>query len=247
MTIPTPIIAAEDLIVLRGKIEVLNVQTFHLSPGEVLTLIGPNGSGKTTFLLTLNGLLKPQKGRIFFRGQRLRTRSDMLRYRRRTATVFQVPLLFDTTVFNNVATGLKIRGMNGQEIRDRVLQSLERLNIAHLAHRSARKLSGGEAQRTALARALAVDPEVIFLDEPFSDLDLPMRQTVITDLEKVIRENGITAVLVTHDRSEALRFSDRVMFLKEGKIIQEGSIQEIRERPADPFMARFFGIEKLIP
>jgi len=161
--------------------------------------------------------------------------------------VFREPLLFDTTVFNNVASGLKIRGIPREEIKARVMESLERFNIVHLAERSARKLSGGEAQRTSLARALATGPEVLFLDEPFAALDPPTRQSIIDDMERIIRETGIAAVLVTHDESEALRLSDRIMVMNGGKIVQTGPPAEVMNRPTNPFVANFVGMETLIP
>ena len=201
------VIEAENLRVIRGQVEVLDIPSFMLAEQEILSLIGPNGSGKSSLLLTLNGLLKPISGRILFRGREIGPDQEVLDYRRRIALVFQEPLLFDTTVFNNVASGLKFRGMPREEIRTRVMEGLKRFSIAHLAGRSARKLSGGEAQRTSLARALATGPEVLFLDEPFAALDPPTRQSIIQDMEKIIRETGTAVVLVTHDESEALRLS----------------------------------------
>jgi tungstate transport system ATP-binding protein len=241
------IIEAENLKVLRGKVGVLDIPAFHLAEREIVSLIGPNGSGKSTFLLTLNCLLKPQTGRVFFRGQEIGLNHDVLDFRRRIAMVFQEPLLFDTTVFNNVASGLKVRGIKRQEINIRVMESLERFNIASLAERSARKLSGGEAQRASLARALATGPEVIFLDEPFAALDPPTRQSIISDMEKIIRDTGIAAVLVTHDESEAMRLSDRIMVMQSGKIIQTGPPDQIMEHPVNRFVAEFVGMESIIP
>jgi tungstate transport system ATP-binding protein len=228
-------------------VEVLDIPSFFLGDREIVSLIGPNGSGKSTLLLTLNGLLKPLTGRIIFRGKEIESNQAILDFRRRIAMVFQEPLLFDTTVFHNVASGLKIRGIPREEIKPRVMESLERFNIVPLAERSARKLSGGEAQRTSLARALATGPEVIFLDEPFAALDPPTRQSIIDDMEKIIRETGIAAVLVTHDEFEALRLSDRIMVMNEGKIVQIGLPGEVMNRPVNCFVANFVGMESLIP
>ena len=241
------VIEAENLQVIRGRVEVLDIPSFMLAEREVLSLIGPNGSGKSSLLLTLNGLLKPISGRILFRGREIGPDQEVLDYRRRIALVFQEPLLFDTTVFNNVASGLKFRGRPREEIRTRVMEGLERFSIAHLAGRSARKLSGGEAQRTSLARALATGPEVLFLDEPFAALDPPTRQSIIHDMEKIIRETGTAVVLVTHDESEALRLSDRIMVLNGGRIVQSGSPDEIMNRPVNRFVAEFVGMESIIP
>jgi tungstate transport system ATP-binding protein len=247
MSTESKIIEAENLKVSRGKVEVLDIPSFFLGDREIVSLIGPNGSGKSTLLLTLNGLLKPLTGRILFRGKEIESNQDVLDFRRRIAMVFQEPLLFDTTVFNNVASGLKIRGTLREEIKFRVMECLERFNIVHLAERSARKLSGGEAQRTSLARALATGPEVVFLDEPFAALDPPTRQSIIGDMERIIRETGIAAVLVTHDESDALRLSNRIMVMNDGKIVQTGSPAEVMNRPANPFVAKFVGMETLIP
>ncbi len=241
------VIEAENLRVLRGRVEVLDIPSFSLADQEILALIGPNGSGKSTLLLTLTGLLKPVTGHIIFQGKKINSNQAVLNYRRRIAMVFQEPLLFDTTVFNNVASGLKIRGMAGEEVRTRVMEGLERFSIAHLADRSARKLSGGEAQRTSLARALATSPEVLFLDEPFAALDPPTRQSIINDMEKIIRETGIAAVLVTHDESEAMRLSNRIMVMKGGRVVQNGSPEQIMEHPANRFVAEFVGMESVTP
>jgi len=247
MSTESKIIEAENLKVIRGKVEVLDIPSFFLGDREVVSLIGPNGSGKSSLLLTLNGLLKPLTGRIIFRGKEIESNQAILDFRRRIAMVFQEPLLFDTMVFNNIASGLKIRGIPREEIKARVMESLERFNIVHLANRSARKLSGGEAQRTSLARALATGPEVVFLDEPFAALDPPTRQSIIDDMERVIRETGIAAVLITHDESEALRLSDRIMVMNGGKIVQTGSPGEVMNRPVNTFVANFVGMESLIP
>jgi tungstate transport system ATP-binding protein len=241
------VIEAENLKVVRGRVEVLDIPSFFLGEQEILSLIGPNGSGKSSLLLTLNCLLKPNIGRILFRGREISSNQEVLEFRRKIAMVFQEPLLFDTTVFNNVASGLKIRGLPREEVRTRVMKGLERFSIGHLADRSARKLSGGEAQRASLARALATDPEVIFFDEPFAALDPPTRQSIINDLEKIFRETGIAAVLVTHDESEALRLSDRIMVINGGRIVQSGSPAEVMNRPANRFVAQFVGMETVIP
>ena len=241
------VIEAENLRVLRGRVEVLNIPSFILAEREILSLIGPNGSGKSSLLLTLSCLLKPCTGRILFRGGVIGSTREVLDFRRRIAMVFQDPLLFDTTVFNNVASGLKFRGMPREEIRTRVMEGLERFSIAHLADRSARKLSGGEAQRTSLARALATGPEVLFLDEPFAALDPPTRQSIIHDMEEIIRETGTAVVLVTHDESEALRLSDRIMVISGGRIVQSGPPAEVMNHPVNRFVAEFVGMESVIP
>src|SRR4030066_1957129 len=147
-----PILEVRNIEVERGGAVLLNIPSLSIEEGEILALIGPNGAGKTTFLQTLSYLLKPFRGEIFFGGEKVETHVSVLEYRRKLAMVFQYPLLFDTTVFNNVASGLRIRGMKKKEIDDRVMENLEQFGIKHLNHRSEKTLSGGEAQRTSLAR-----------------------------------------------------------------------------------------------
>jgi len=161
--------------------------------------------------------------------------------------VFQEPLLFDTTVFENVASGLRIRGMEGPQIRQIVNENLERFGILHLFHRSARKISGGEAQRVALARAFATRPEVLLLDEPFSSLDPPTRESLLVDLESILRETKTTTLLATHDRMEALRLSDRIAVMNMGRILQVGPPAEVINQPLDEFVASFVGVETILP
>src|SRR3989304_113968 len=213
-----PILEARNLSVKRGGTVVLDIPSLSLRRGEILSLIGPNGAGKTTLLQTLSYLLGRFQGEIFFRGKKIETNHSVLEYRRKLAMVFQEPLLFDTTVFNNVASGLKIRGMRRNEIRDRVMEQLSRFGIGHLSDRSAKTLSGGEAQRTSLARAFALRPEILFLDEPFASLDPPTRNSLIEDLEHILQQTRTTAIFATHDRLEALRLSDRMAGRNEGKI-----------------------------
>jgi tungstate transport system ATP-binding protein len=241
-----PIIEIKNLEVERGGITILNVPSFLIQEGEILSLIGPNGAGKTTLLQTLSYLLKPFQGEIFFRGKKVETNHSVLEYRRKLAMVFQEPLLFDTTVFNNVASGLKIRGMKRGEIRDRAMKQLERFGISHLNDRSARTLSGGEAQRTSLARAFALQPEILLLDEPFSSLDPPTRDSLIEDLEHILQQTRTTAVFATHDRLEALRLSDRIAVMNQGKILQIGSPGEVMNHPVNEIVASFVGVETIL-
>ncbi|MEW6334918.1 MAG: ABC transporter ATP-binding protein [Thermodesulfobacteriota bacterium] len=237
------LLGVEDLLVRRGGATVLDISRLQVFDGEVLSLIGPNGAGKSTLLLALSGLLKPLRGRLLFRGREIR---DPFVYRRRVAMVFQEPLLFDMTVFDNVASGLRIRGLGRAEIRRAVSAYLERFGIGHLAGRSARKLSGGEAQRTSLARAFITQPEIIFLDEPFSALDSPTREGLVGDLERILCQTRTTAILSTHDQSEALRLAHRVAVIGGGRIMQVGPVDEVMNRPADGFVASFVGVETVL-
>jgi tungstate transport system ATP-binding protein len=241
-----PILEAINLAVERGGTLLLEIPSFSIGKGEILSLIGPNGAGKTTLLQTLSYLLKPFQGEIFFKGGKVEANHSVLEYRRKLAMVFQEPLLFDTTVFNNVASGLKIRGMRGTEIRDRVTEQLNRFGIDPLSDRSAKTLSGGEAQRTSLARAFALQPEILFLDEPFASLDPPTRDSLIEDLEHILRQTHTTALLATHDRMEALRLSDRIAVMNAGRILQVGTPGEVMNQPVDEFVASFVGVETIL-
>jgi tungstate transport system ATP-binding protein len=167
--------------------------------------------------------------------------------RRRIASVFQEPLLLNTSVYENASLGLKLRGLDRRAIDHRVRPWLERLGIAHLAERPARSLSGGEAQRTSLVRALALNPDLLLLDEPFSALDPPTREGLLLDLEMILRKTGITAVFVTHERNEAFMLGDRTAVLMGGMILQVGSRSEVFTQPVNEEVARFVGIESNIP
>ena len=244
---PQILLRVEDLQVCRGGVSVLNIPALAIHSGQTLALIGPNGAGKSTLLLTLACLLKPFQGRIFFREREIDARHGDFNYRRHVAMVFQEPLLFDATVFDNVASGLRIRGVGRAEIERTVAGYLELFGIDHLVRRSARKLSGGEAQRTSLARAFVTKPEIVFLDEPFSSLDLPTREGLIGDLERILHETRTTAVVATHDQTEALRLADRMAVMNEGRIVQIGPVAEVMNRPADGFVASFVGVETVLP
>ena len=240
-----PVFEARNLQVVKGGSLILDVPSLAVSEGEILVLIGPNGAGKSTLLQTLYALQAPYRGQILFRGQQIGTDIPVLQYRRRLAMILQEPLLFDTTVHHNVASGLKLRGMKRDETDAIVANTLNRFGIAHLKNRSARTLSGGEARRTSIARAFATSPEILLLDEPFSSLDSMIRETLIEDLENVLRETRITTIFVTHDRMEALRLATRLGVMNAGKILQIGSTSEVFNRPADEFVASLVGFDSI--
>ena len=235
-----------DLKISRGGNMILDISHFELAKGEVLSLIGPNGAGKTTLLGAMAFLIKPSSGEILFRGGKIFGSKSVLAYRRKIAMVFQEPLLFKGSVFYNVASGLKFRNMDKAEILEKVRYQLNRFGIEHLRERAAATLSGGEAQRTSLARAFATEPEVLFLDEPFSSLDPPTREILIGDLEKALHATGTTAVLATHDRIEALRLSNRIGVMHRGRLIQLAAPEEIMNRPADELVAAFVGTDNIL-
>jgi tungstate transport system ATP-binding protein len=240
------VLSVQGLRVDRGGIQILDIPEFSLYGNEFVTLVGPNGCGKSTLLLSIMCLLKRVKGKIVFKGLEIDSDSKALDFRRKIAMVLQDPLLYDTTIYDNVASGLKIRGMGRSEIKTRVTTYLERFNLSHMAHRHARKLSGGEARRVSLARAFAVEPDMIFFDEPFANLDPPTRQTLSEDMVRIIRETGISSVLVTHDQSEALRLSDRIVVMNKGQVVQTGTPAEIMNRPVNGFVANFVGMETIL-
>ncbi len=240
------VLEVRDLRVDRGGGFVLDIPSLSISSGELVSLIGPNGSGKTTLLMALASLLPAQTGQLLFRGQPVNSVLAPLQYRRKLAMVFQESLLLDTTVFENVATGLRFRGMRGREVEKRVIGSLERFRIPHLRNRSARTLSGGEAQRTSLARAFAVRPEILLLDEPFAALDPPTRDSLMEDIHSILKETGTTTILTTHDRLEALRLSDRMAVMFGGRILQMGPPREVLSHPADALVADFVNIDNVL-
>jgi tungstate transport system ATP-binding protein len=228
------------LVVRRGGRVVLDVPELALQRGEIVALVGPNGAGKSTLVAALALLERPASGTIVLNGTTIDWRRGMLEARRRLAIVFQEALLFDTTVFENVATGLKLRGVPGPERRPRVERWLGRLGIAHLAHRQARTLSGGEAQRTSLARALVLEPELLLLDEPFAALDAPTREALADDLLPLLRETATTTVMVTHDRDEAVEIGDRLAVLIDGRLAQVDRPERVLAEPASEAVRAFF-------
>jgi molybdopterin-binding protein len=237
-------LAVRDLLVRRAGRAILSVPHLEVWAGEVLAVVGPNGAGKSTLLQVMALLERPAAGDVFFDGRR--AEGDPLPYRRRMALLFQEPLLLDTSVEKNVRSGLSLRGLPRGEQARRVAYWLERLGIAHLARRPARTLSGGEAQRVSLARALALEPEILLLDEPFAALDPSMRESFLNDLEGVLREGRLTTVFVTHDRAEALRLGDRVAVMMGGSIRQVGTAAEVFAAPVDEEVAAFVGVETIV-
>jgi tungstate transport system ATP-binding protein len=232
-------VRVDGLVVRRGGRLVLSVDALELRRGEIVTLVGPNGAGKSTLVAVLALIERPADGTISLDGVAVDWRRDALAARRRLAIVFQEPLLFDTTVFDNVMTGLKLRGVPRAERGPRVERWLKRLGIAHLARRQARTLSGGEAQRTSLARALVLEPELLLLDEPFASLDAPTREELADDLLPLLRETATTTVLVTHDRDEAVELGDRLGVVMDGRLVQLDTPGRVLAEPAGEAVAAF--------
>jgi tungstate transport system ATP-binding protein len=229
-----------DLLAQREGRTVFEVKSLSVERGETLAVVGPNGAGKTTLLLVIARLLKPERGQLLFDGQAVE-RMGAVEYRRRLALVMQEPLLINRTVADNVALGLRYRGVSASERIARVIEWLEHLGIAHLASRPAAKLSGGEARRASLARAFVLAPELLLLDEPFGGLDSPTRQRLFTDLRAILAKTGTTTVLITHQLDEALQLSDRLAVILDGRIRQIGSPPEVLANPVSDEVAQFLG------
>jgi tungstate transport system ATP-binding protein len=239
-----PKLSLRDVRVRRGKAELIKVPHLDVPTGEVLVIVGPNGAGKSILLETLALLQRPTQGRVLFEGQPVDGRE--LALRRRMAVVFQDPLLLRRSVADNVAMGLRLRGVPRSVRRDKAAHWMRRFGIDHLARRSALTLSGGEAQRANLARAFALAPEVLLLDEPFSALDPPTREDLLDDLAQALRDTGVTTIFVTHDRAEALRLGDRVAVMMGGSIRQVGTAAEVFAAPVDEEVAAFVGVETIV-
>lgn len=195
---------------------------FYLEKGEVVGLVGPNGSGKSSLLKILSLLEKPTSGQLTFQGKSISGKVPLL-IRRRMAVVFQEPLLLNTTVAENVASGLKIRGAAASEIKDKVEYWLNCFGIPQLINQPARSLSGGEAQRVSLARAFVLEPDILFMDEPFSALDITTKEALIDDMEKIIGTMKTTVVLVSHDFRDIVRLAQRAVVLINGRVEAENT------------------------
>ncbi|MDP6402954.1 MAG: ABC transporter ATP-binding protein [SAR202 cluster bacterium] len=232
-------------VVYHGR-PVLDVPSFSIESGVTLTVIGPNGSGKSTMLKLLALLERPTRGQVLHNGQAVTNGGNALRRRRRLALVMQQPLLRNVSTWENVATGLRFRHSPRNDTRRQVEYWLEKLGIAHLAERNARSLSAGEAQRASLARALVLEPELLLMDEPFTALDPPTRQSLLDDLHDILDDVRTTTVFVTHDRGEAQVLGDRLAVLIDGRLRQVGSPDEVFSTPDSEEVASFVGVENIL-
>jgi tungstate transport system ATP-binding protein len=240
------LLTLRDVLVYYGDSIALRIPVLDLLPGEVLAIIGPNGAGKSTLLRVMGLLQRPSSGKVLFHGANT-LEGNALQARRRIATVFQEPLLLTATVHENTALGLTLRGTATREIQQRVGPWLERLGIAHLSARTASTLSGGEAQRTSLARALVLEPEILLLDEPFAALDPTTREPLLQDFQRIVNDRNITTVFITHDRNEAFALGDRVGVLEKGRLLQIGPREDVFFHPASKAAAEIVGVENRLP
>ena len=213
--------------------------SLDIEPGSFVTLLGPSGCGKTTTLRMIAGFESPDEGEIYLGDEPI---NELTPNKRDTAMVFQsYALLPHYNVFDNVAYGLKLRKVPKDEIRERVMRILDLVELTGMEARMTNQLSGGQQQRVALARALVIEPSVLLFDEPLSNLDAKLRVSMRTEIRRIQQEVGITAIYVTHDQSEAMALSDKIIIMNKGVVAQMGTPQEIYYHPVNEFVADFIG------
>ena len=213
--------------------------SLEIEPGSFVTLLGPSGCGKTTTLRMIAGFESPDEGEIYLGGEPI---NALTPNKRDTAMVFQsYALLPHYNIFDNVAYGLKLRKMDKNIIEEKVTNILKLVGLEGMEARMTNQLSGGQQQRVALARALVIEPGVLLFDEPLSNLDAKLRVSMRTEIRRIQQEAGITAIYVTHDQSEAMAISDKIIIMDKGKVAQMGTPQEIYYHPVNEFVADFIG------
>lgn len=227
-----------------GKFSAVEDVVIHIKAGEFFTFLGPSGCGKTTTLRMIAGFYYPTTGSIRFGDSDV---TFLPPNKRNTGMVFQNYALFPhMTVFENIAFGLEIRRMNKEVIRGKVNKSLELVHLQGLGDRKINQLSGGQQQRVALARAVVIEPDILLLDEPLSNLDAKLREETRIEIKRLQMELGITTIYVTHDQAEAMAMSDRIMVMEKGRIQQIGDPVSIYNRPNNKFVASFIGETNLL-
>ena len=224
---------------------VLRDVSFHADEGEIVCLLGPSGCGKTTLLRIIAGLETADRGNVTFEGRPL---DGVLVHRRGFGLMFQDFALFPhKDVAANVAFGLRMQGLPRAQVEARVVEMLDLVGLVGYERRRVYDLSGGEQQRVALARSLAPDPRLLMLDEPLGSLDRALREELLNELRAILKGVGVTALYVTHDQQEAFAVADRVVILRQGRIVQQGAPQAVYRRPASAWVARFLGLTNLVP
>ncbi len=227
-----------------GTAEAVNKATFGVPKGSFTVILGPSGCGKTTLLRTIAGFYEPDEGEVYIDGKMVNNKPP---HKRNTGLVFQNYALFPhMNVRENIGYGLKFKKLAKSESNERIRKVAKTLGIEHLLDRGPSQLSGGEQQRVAVARALVTEPQVLLLDEPLSDLDAKVRVRVRTELKKLQRDLGITAVHVTHDQEEALVIGDSIIVMNKGRIIQIGTSADIYYKPKTRFVADFIGTNNFV-
>jgi iron(III) transport system ATP-binding protein len=239
------VIKLEHISKLFDKTRVLEDLSLTINRGEFFTLLGPSGCGKTTTLRIIAGFIYPDSGNVLLNGRDV---SRLPPEKRGLGMVFQNYALFPhMTVAENITFGLKVRRFSREQIRERVEKYLQLVRLEGYHKRRIAQLSGGQQQRVAVARALAIEPEILLLDEPLSNLDAKLREEMRGEIRSIQRQLGIAMVYVTHDQAEALAMSDRIAVFQNGTCTQIGSPEEIYHRPVNPFIANFVGTANIIP
>ncbi len=232
-------VSLQNVSLAYGKTVAVSNLDLNVRKGELIALLGPSGCGKTTTMRAIAGLMSLHSGSISIDGVDMsRTPAN----KRGIGLVFQSYALFPhLNAFENVAFGLRIKKFSTPEIATRVGKGLTMVGLSHLAERKPQEMSGGQQQRLSLARSLVMEPKVLLLDEPLSNLDARLRLEMRTELQRVQRDTGITMIFVTHDQSEALALADRIVLMKNGVIEQLGTPDDLYNRPTTVFAADFFG------
>jgi len=238
-----PLLSLKDVDKKYDGTLVLEKVSLDVAERDVLSVVGPNGAGKTTLLRIMAGIEAPTSGKILYRGETVE-KENLDLVRRRCTMVFQRTVVFNTTVYKNVAYGLKVRGCPGNVIRRKVNEALELVKLVGYERRSAKKLSGGEQQRVALARALVLEPELLLLDEPTSNLDPKTTSIVEEAIVYTNRYKGTAVVIATHNMFQAQKIGRRAILLLNGKIAESGTVEEVFFRPST-LMAGFIGAENV--
>ncbi|MXN63901.1 polyamine ABC transporter ATP-binding protein [Stappia sp. GBMRC 2046] len=237
-------VTLKDIVKRFGEFTAVHRMSMDIPEGSFVTLLGPSGCGKTTTLRMIAGLLDPSEGEISIKGRRV---NDVPIHKRNLGIVFQNYALFPhKTVAENIAFGLKYRNVAKDEAKKRVEQALELVQLPQVGERYPKQLSGGQQQRIALARAIVIEPDVLLLDEPLSALDANLREDMRVELKRIQHRIGITTVFVTHDQSEALAMSDRIVVMSQGRVEQAGAPEEVYNTPETEFVARFLGSSNIL-
>lgn len=224
---------------------VLHDVSFHADEGEIVCILGPSGCGKTTLLRVIAGLEVADAGRVFFAGRPL---ADIPVHRRGFGLMFQDFALFPhKDVADNVAFGLRMQGLSRPDVEKRVAEVLDLVGLVGYERRRTHDLSGGEQQRVALARSLAPGPRLLMLDEPLGSLDRALREGLMSELRAILRRVGVTVLYVTHDQQEAFAIADSLVIMKRGVVVQRGTPQVTYRNPATAWVARFLGLNNLVP
>jgi tungstate transport system ATP-binding protein len=238
------ILNCQGIKVFRQNRPVLDIDQLAVHTGELIAVLGPNGSGKSTLLKVINAILPHKSGTVYIFGEDLQS-TDTRELRLRCSFVFQDPMLLTDTVYNNVALPLRFHGIPEDGIERKVHEVLADFRCTHLAKRLAGQLSGGEAQRVCLARALVTEPELLLLDEPFAALDPSTRLAMLSELRQMAVQRKMTVLLVSHHFSEVLEFAERAIVLEDGRLVQDDRPEVILRRPANETVARLIGMDNI--